>query len=92
MQLLPEEIVFDFLDGSAAWGLVSVELDILNLSGSLEHFSVVIGRNKQRAAKDILEEVHAEIAEVEASRKRRHVEFDKFSTEVPEYNHQFNSN
>ncbi|RKF80473.1 hypothetical protein GcM1_192003 [Golovinomyces cichoracearum] len=75
MQLLPEEIVFDFLDGR-----------------SLEHFSVVIGRNKQRAAKDILEEVHAEIAEVEASRKRRHVEFDKFNKEVPEDNHQFNSN
>ncbi|RKF82789.1 hypothetical protein GcM3_020036, partial [Golovinomyces cichoracearum] len=59
---------------------------------SLEHFSVVVGKDRRRSAKDILEEAHAEVAEVEASRKRRHVEFDKFSTEVPEDNHQFNSN
>ncbi|RKF95982.1 hypothetical protein GcM1_055001, partial [Golovinomyces cichoracearum] len=59
---------------------------------SLEHFSVVVGEDRRRSTKDILEEAHAEVAEVEASRKRRHVEFDKFSTEVPEDNHQFNSN
>ncbi|TQS37289.1 hypothetical protein Golomagni_02245 [Golovinomyces magnicellulatus] len=92
VQSLPAEVVYDFLDGSAAWGLVSAELDILNLSGSLEHFSVVLGEDGRRSAKDILEDAHAEVAEVEASRKRRHVEFDKFSTEVPEDNHQFYSN
>ncbi|RKF56608.1 hypothetical protein GcC1_195044, partial [Golovinomyces cichoracearum] len=63
VQSLPAEIVYDSLDGSAAWGLVSAELDIRNLSG---------GEDRRRSAKDILEEAHAEVAEVEASRKRRH--------------------
>ncbi|TQS37026.1 hypothetical protein Golomagni_02513 [Golovinomyces magnicellulatus] len=92
VQSLPAEVVYDSLDGSAAWGLVSAELDILNLSGSLEHLCFVVGEDGRRSAKDILEEAHAEVAEVEASRKRRHVEFDKFSTEVPEDNHHFNCN
>ncbi|RKF71936.1 hypothetical protein GcM1_249042 [Golovinomyces cichoracearum] len=92
VQSLPAEIVYDSLDGSAAWGLISAELDILNLSGSPEHSSVVVGEDGRRSAKDILGEAYAEVAEVEASRKRRHVEFNNFSTEVPENNHHFNSN
>ncbi|RKF84298.1 hypothetical protein GcM1_122001, partial [Golovinomyces cichoracearum] len=79
VQSLPAEILYDSLDESAAWGLVSAELDILNLSGILEHFSVVVGEDGRRLTKDILKEVHAEVAEVEASK-------------VPEDNHQFNFN
>ncbi|RKF84079.1 hypothetical protein GcM1_146014 [Golovinomyces cichoracearum] len=76
VQSLHVEIVYDSFDGGTAWGLVSAELEILNLSESLEHFSVVLCKDGRRSAKNILEEARTEVAEIEASRKRRHFNFN----------------
>ncbi|POS82611.1 hypothetical protein EPUL_005491, partial [Erysiphe pulchra] len=69
---------------------ISEELNLLNFSGSLEYFSVVIGQEKRRSVKEIFDNAHAEVMDVYTSRKRRHIELENLSnSEDMEDNHQF---
>ncbi|RKF57860.1 hypothetical protein OnM2_071043 [Erysiphe neolycopersici] len=70
--------------------LVSDELSKLNLSESLEPFIVVVDQENKRSVKEILQEAHAEVAEIQTSRKRHHVDFDDTLSQKPsEDRHEF---
>ncbi|RKF65978.1 hypothetical protein OnM2_000012 [Erysiphe neolycopersici] len=86
----PVNTTYNLLDDNSVTGLVTEELDLLNFSGSLEHFSVVSGQEKRRSIKDIFDDAHAEVMDVHTSRKRRHVELENLSnSEDMDDNHQF---
>ncbi|POS82970.1 hypothetical protein EPUL_005047 [Erysiphe pulchra] len=59
--------------------LASAELNQINLSGSLENFSVAVDQEKNHSIKEIFNTAHTEVTEAQTSRKRRHVDFDELS-------------
>ncbi|POS81817.1 hypothetical protein EPUL_005657, partial [Erysiphe pulchra] len=86
----PVDTTCNLLDDNTVTGLVSKELDLLDFSGNLEYFSVVIGQEKRRTIKEIFDNAHAEVMDVYTSRKRRHIELENLSnSEDMEDNHQF---
>ncbi|KAI0991615.1 hypothetical protein K3495_g16572, partial [Podosphaera aphanis] len=89
LESCPIDFSCESLNDSAAWGLVSSELDILNLSGSLEQFSIVVSKSKSRPVEEILGAAHAEVLDIEASRKRRRVEVEDLLNPEISDNHQF---
>ncbi|KHJ36326.1 hypothetical protein EV44_g3765 [Erysiphe necator] len=90
VQSFPVEIIYDSQKSNTDRGPVSDELDLLNLSEGLEDFNVVVDEEK-RSIIEILKEAHAEVAEIQSSRKRRHVDFDDtISPEFSEDRHEFN--